>query len=151
MKTKIILTIVLTTTLLISCKPDNTIQTSAPVNFSGAVISYIDTNQFDQQVDQTMQQDEPEIEIETLSPFSSNNIPDRLNNWLSAITDTGGTIQDEPAEGERALGEKLKLIFKTIFNSGKYKSAEKYNAKLIYRRNESGAAMIEKVLLIKRE
>jgi hypothetical protein len=44
-----------------------------------------------------MQQDEQEIEIETLSPFSSNNIPERLNNWLSMITQNGGKVKTEPA------------------------------------------------------
>ncbi|WP_171900779.1 hypothetical protein [Candidatus Marithrix sp. Canyon 246] len=51
--------------------------------------------------------------------------------------------------GERVL-RTLKLIFNTILNSGKYEPAAKYDAKLIYRSNESGAAMIEKVMLIKR-
>jgi len=112
-------------------------------------LKYIDTNQFDQQLSQSMQQDEQEIEIETLSPFSSNNIPERLNNWLSMITQNGGKVKTEPAEGERVLGT-IKLIFNSIYNLGKYKPAAKYDAKLIYRRNESGEAMIEKVIFTNR-
>lgn len=126
---------------LTACQPK-------PTKPPSSYFKYIDTNQFDQQLSQSMQQNEREIEIETLSPFSSNNIPERLNNWLSVITDNGGKVKTEPAEGERVLGT-IKLIFNSIYNLGKYEPAAKYDAKLIYRRNESGAAMIEKVIFIK--
>jgi len=137
---------ILTTLLIIlltACQPPK------PRTAPSSYLKYIDTNQFDQQLSQSMQQDQREIEIETLSPFSSNNIPSRLNNWLSMISENGGTIKTEPAEGERILGT-LKLIFNSIYNQGKYKPAAKYDAKLIYRRNESGEAMIEKVIFTNR-
>ncbi len=136
---------ILTTTLIILLTACQSNPTKSPSSY----LKYIDTNQFDQQLSQSMQQDEPEIEIETLSPFSSNNIPERLNNWLSMITQNGGKVKTEPAEGERVLGT-IKLIFNSIYNLGKYEPAAKYDAKLIYRRNESGAAMIEKVIFINR-
>ncbi|WP_171899636.1 hypothetical protein [Candidatus Marithrix sp. Canyon 246] len=46
--------------------------------------------------------------------------------------------------------ESLKIIFDSIYNQGKYEPAAKYDAELIYRRNESGEAMIEKVIFTNR-
>ncbi len=129
--------------ILTACEPK---PTEAPSSY----LKYIDTNQFDQKLSQSMQQNEREIEIAALSPFSTNNIPERLNNWLSVISDNGGKIKTEPAEGERALGKALKLIFDSFLYQGKYQPAAKYDAKLIYRRNESGEAMIEKVIFTNR-
>jgi len=136
------LTLSLSLLILTACEPK---PTEAPSSY----LKYIDTNQFDQKLSQSMQQNEREIEIAALSPFSTNNIPERLNNWLSVISDNGGKVKTEPAEGERILGT-LKIIFDSIYNQGKYKSAAKYDAKLIYRRNESGEAMIEKVIFTNR-
>jgi hypothetical protein len=123
---------------------------SQPVKRSSTYLKYINANSFDQQLSQTMEQGEPEIEIDILSPFSSNNIPSRLDNWLSAISQNGGKVKPKPAEGERDIIKSLQIILTNIFTE-KYAPAANYNiAELIYRRNQNGEAMIEKIILKKR-
>ncbi|KHD06256.1 hypothetical protein PN36_34185 [Candidatus Thiomargarita nelsonii] len=114
-------------------------------------LKYINANSFDQRLSVAMEQETPEIEIGILSPFSSNNIPERLDNWLSAINENGGKVKPKPADGERII-ESLKIILGNIYQDfTRYAPAKNYSvAELIYRRNESGEAMIEKIILKKR-
>lgn len=124
---------------------------SQPINRSSTYLTYMDSNSFDDQLSRTMEQGEPEIEIDILSPFSSNNIPDKLDNWLSAISENGGEVKPKPAEGERII-KSLKIMLTSIYQGfTQYAPATNYRvAELIYKRNESGDAMIEKIILKKR-
>jgi hypothetical protein len=137
-----ILTTLIILLLLTACQ-------SQPTKRSSTYLKYINANSFDQQLSQTMEQGKPEIEIDIVSPFSTNNIPDRLDNWLSAISENGGKVKTKPAEGERII-DSLKIFLTKIFTE-KYAPAANYGvAELIYRRNQNGEAMIEKVILKKR-
>ncbi|MEN8220757.1 MAG: hypothetical protein ABFS56_31275 [Pseudomonadota bacterium] len=130
--------------LLTACGPTKTEPASS-------YLKYINTKSFDQRLSLAMEQEVPEIEIDILSPFSSNNVPERLDNWLSAISENGGEIKPKPAEGERII-ESLKVILGNVYQEfTRYAPAKNYSvAELIYRRNESGEAMIEKIILKKR-
>ncbi|OAD20555.1 hypothetical protein THIOM_003736, partial [Candidatus Thiomargarita nelsonii] len=81
----------------------------------------------------------------------SNNVPERLDNWLSAISENGGKVKPKPAEGERII-KSLKIILGNVYQEfTRYAPAKNYSvAELIYRRNESGEAMIEKIIFKKR-
>jgi hypothetical protein len=98
-----------------------------------------------------MEQEVPEIEIDILTPFSSNNVPKRLDGWLSAISENGGEVKTKPADGEKII-KSLKIILGNIYQEfTRYAPAKNYSvAELIYRRDESGEAMIEKIIFKKR-
>ncbi len=117
---------------------------------ASSYLKYINANSFDQRLSVAMEQEAPEIEIDILSPFSSNNIPERVDGWLNAISENGGEVKPKPAEGERII-ESLKIVLGNIYQEfTRYAPAKNYSAELIYRRNENGEAMIEKIILKKR-
>ena len=136
--------------ILLGCIPGNSNPTGpirAPVNHTA--LEYIDSTVFDKSLSNAMNQTDAKIEVSVLTPFSSNNVPDRLDEWLTVIKENGGKVNIEPAEGERnVVGIALALysVYQLIEKQLRYLPAKNYHATLLYRRNANGEAMIEKIV-----
>jgi len=110
---------------------------------------YLDSGSFDNTLSTNMSGEHAKIEVAFPTPFSSSNIPSRVDAWLTTIQKTGGEVKTEAAQGERDLGSviiSLYGIYQQIQKARRYLPAHNYNAKLLYRQNESGEAMIEKIV-----
>jgi len=55
-------------------------------------MEFIDSGNFDRQLSEAMKNQHYEIEVAVLTPFSTNNIPRKLDTWLTAIGSFEGLI-----------------------------------------------------------
>ena len=116
-----------------------------------SALKYINSAAFDESLSNAMKQHNTPIEVSVLVPFSSNNIPERLDSWLTTVTENGGEMKTEPASGEdeknvAALVLSLYSIYRLIKAQVRYVPAENYHATLLYRRTENGDALIETIV-----
>ncbi|MEN8215464.1 MAG: caspase family protein [Pseudomonadota bacterium] len=113
-------------------------------------LEYLDSDYFEKQLSTAMSQKPPKIEVTVLSPFSTNDIPDRLDAWLTMIGETGGQVKAAPIDSRKNMVVSLLLTLHSVYQKlkkqFKYDSARHYNAQLLYRRNKSGDALIEKII-----
>jgi len=120
---------------------------SSSVNHTN--LEYFDSTVFDESLSNAMKQTDDQIEVSVLTPFSSNNVPEHLDMWLTVIKENGGNVNMEPAETERnviAIALTLYSVYQLVKKTVRYFPAKHYNATLLYRRTESGEALIEKVV-----
>jgi hypothetical protein len=140
--------------ILVGCIPGNSNQKNPTSGlfkplFNHTALEYIDSTAFDESLSNAMNQAEAKIEVSVLTPFSSNNIPERLDTWLTVIKENGGEVNTEPAENERSIiGIALALFsaYQLVKEQLRYLPAKNYHATLLYRRAESGDALIEKIV-----
>ena len=95
----------------------------------------------------------PEVEVTVLNPFPVDNIPQRLDAWLTVIENNDGEITMAPIDGVKAVDVLLELavalysIYKNLIKKLQYLPAKPYNATLLYRQQyKGGGAMIEKFI-----
>jgi len=117
-------------------------------------LEYLDSGYFENKLSTAMSQELAEIEVRFLSPISTNDIPDRLDAWLTVIGETGGQVQTTSLDGSRNMISDLMLTLYSVYQELKkqhrYEPAQYYNARLLYRRNKSGKAIIEKAVFTHR-
>jgi hypothetical protein len=117
-------------------------------------LEYLDSDYFEKQLSTAMSQKQPKIEVTVLSPFSTNDIPDRLDAWLTMIGETGGKIKTVPIDSRKNMLVSLLLTLHSVYQKLKkqfrYNPARHYNAQLLYWRNKSGDALIEKIIFTHR-
>ena len=124
-------------------------------NHNSTTQKYFDSAIFDSTLSENMDRGSSKIEITISTPFSRNNIPDRLDAWLTFIENSSGKIIEEPAEGERDI---IMLILPgckpykkiQIQKVAMYFPAQNYNATLLIKKDESGEAMISKIVFTHR-
>ncbi len=138
--------------ILLGCIPGNSNPNppsrllNAPINHTA--LNYIDSTAFDESLSNAMNQTD-QIEVSVLTPFSSNNVPEHLDAWLTVIKENGGEVNIEPAANERnVVGIALALysVYQMVKTQLRYLPARNYNATLLYRRNTNGEAMVETVV-----
>jgi hypothetical protein len=130
----------------------NELQLKAPTTES-STLEYFDSKAFENTLSTNMKGKHAQIEVVFLTPFSSTNVPSRMDSWLTAIGNTGGEVKMEPAEGERdiiGLIVSLYAVYQEVQNILRYLPARHYNAKLLYRQDESGEAMIKQIVFTRR-
>ncbi len=151
---KLINNAVLFTTLLIllGCVPgtSSNVQTR---HRSTSTLEYFNSATFDESLSNAMKQENGKIEVSVLTPFSPNNVPERLDTWFTVIREKGGKVEVKPIDGERIVAEEvaslilfLYSVYQLVETQLRYLPAENYNATLLYRRDESGEALVEKIV-----
>ena len=117
-------------------------------------VTFLDTNSFDDELSGTMLAKTQAITVTTLASVSINEIPQRLNKWLSAVTAQHGHIYIEPKTTGVSSDWALDLLPK-IYNkihdlfadNISYTSASNYNATIFYNLK---SGMIKKVVFSKK-
>jgi len=118
---------------------------------------YLNSESFDNQISGAMNRADADIQVTFLNPFFPDNPPERIDAWLTEIKGTGGQIKTVPAEGERdiiSLVIALYSVYETIKphleDYFTYSPAKNYNATLLYRHNNDGETIIEKMVFTHR-
>jgi len=118
-------------------------------------LEFLDYDYFEEKLSTAMSQGLGKIEVTVLSPFSTNDIPDRLDAWFRVIGETGGQVKTAPIDSSRNIIVSLVLTLHSIYqklkNQFRYNPAQYYNVLLLYRRNKRGEALIEKIIFTHRK
>ncbi len=113
-------------------------------------IVFTDTDVFDNNLSESMSVNSDTITVTMLAPVSINQMPNRLNKWLSAVNSRGGQVEFYPKIESKSpiwlLGF-LPMAYRFLRNELLYGSASDYNAKIFYK-PESGT--VEKVVFVKK-
>lgn len=110
---------------------------------SNGELSFFDSITFDNQLSSSMASKLPVITVKVIAPFTTNNIPERLDKWLASVRKYGGQVELKPDPdypASRSLGFIFDLL-KRVYDYTKemliYKKAENYDATVFYK-PESG-------------
>lgn len=106
--------------------------TSVPIDFFDAEV-------FDLKLGMALLSGQPTVEVKIIAPFTVNQIPKRLDVWVSAIHSTGGSVLTKPdpefVKDRGFISEIFDLVvqaYKEIKDLAVYAAAANYNLTLFY-------------------
>lgn len=126
-------------------------------------MEFIDISKFDRDLSTSLSDKHDSVEVAFYDKVSPNNVPDRLQKWLSSVEKTGGKVEVRRPEGEFASKDPLALLSLagTLFSTLKtlatkpfeqdYETTKGRNAIIQLERNKSGEAVISKITFVKPE
>jgi len=126
-------------------------------------MEFIDISKFDRDLSTSLSDKYESVEVAFYDKVSPNNVPDRLQKWLSSIEKTGGKVEVRRPEGEFASKDPFALLslagslFSTLKSLAAktfdqdYETAKGRNAIIQLERNKSGEAVISKITFVKPE
>ncbi|MGE3538273.1 MAG: hypothetical protein AB7N91_12685 [Candidatus Tectimicrobiota bacterium] len=121
----------------------------------GPSLAFFDTSRFDKQLSSTMSRAPAAVVVTLEAQASVNNIPERLNKWLSAVEKNDGSVELQPDPDYPVLTQRgaigvvsvllgaFAVIYEAIENKILYGPAKGYNATVYYAR---GSGMMTKVV-----
>jgi len=113
-------------------------------------LEFMDTSAFDKQLSTAMTNKHYEIQVSMLTPFSTNDVPKKLDTWLTVISNFGGEVKTESTDDAKGLLVPIVLTLVSLYqeyrNQQKYEPAQHYNATVFYKHNVQGVAIVEKIV-----
>lgn len=120
--------------LLLSCAPQN------PVAGVEALkeVNFLDSSSFDRKLSASLSANQPQVDVVFPATITLNNIPERMDKWLSKVEKFGGKveIQAEPELGRELFSTIFSLFVKAyevIEETVIYSPAKKYNVMVYYK------------------
>lgn len=114
------------------------------------IIDLMDSEVFDYKLGYSLIRNLERVEIKIISPFNANNIPERIEKWLSAIDESGGTVtmvKDPRYIKQRGIiSEAIDLAivaYDAIKKNVLYAATDDYNAEVFYNINTGDITKIE--------
>lgn len=129
---------------------------------SSPQMSFIDIAKFDRDMTASLSDKYDSIQVDFYNKVNPNSLPDRLQNWLSAVEKNGGKVEIKRPEGELASKDPFSLISlaSTLYSNLKakanaafeknYDSAKGRNAVIQLERNKDGDVVVSKISFIKK-
>ena len=117
-------------------------------------IAFIDLKTFDKKLSKAMKTDQEKIEVDLISQFTTNEIPERLGKWFSVVDKYEGKVQvqslDPQTRGFPGIGLGVSLVvsaYKAIRGKILYGPAKSYDATLLYHPSNG---VVEKIVFTRR-
>lgn len=129
-----LLAVVCLTCLLLACAGQNATPGATPQK----EVQFLDTSGFDRKLSASLAGTEPEVNVVFPANITLNNIPERMDKWLSKVEKYGGRveIQAEPEAGRSIITEIFGLFVKAyeaIEEVFIYSPAKNYNVMIHYK------------------
>lgn len=147
---------------LAACASNVSLSSAVETTSTGAKLSFIDISKFDRDLSGSLQDKTASVEVAFYDKVSPNNVPDRLQKWISVVEADGGKVLVEPPQNELVARNPLAAIslvgtlFSSIkgfakFNSERtYESAKGRDAVISLERNSKGEVVITAIKFVKR-
>ena len=148
--------------VLAACATNVPLTSSVESTVTGARLSYLDIAKFDRDLSGALKDKNASVEVAFFDKVSPNNVPDRLQKWISVIDSSGGKVLVEPPPNEfvsRSPMAALSLVgtlistIKTFakFNSERiYETAKGRDAVISLERNSTGQVVIKTIKFVNR-
>jgi hypothetical protein len=145
-----------------SCASNVPLSAAAESTANDAKLSFLDISKFDRDLSGSLQDKNKTVEVAFYDKVSPNNVPDRLQKWISVVEADGGKVSVEPPPNELVSRNPLAALslvgtlFTTIkgfakFNSERiYESAKGRDAVISLQRSSTGEVLISTIKFIKR-
>jgi hypothetical protein len=136
-------------------------QANATAATASPAIPFLDLPRFDKELAQALNADQSEVAVRFYGKITPNEVPVRLQKWLTAIEQSGGRLDVTPPPGDVAPRNPLLLLglvsglwsaLKTwgeIKESQVLQAATGHQARLVLNKTESGEVFIERVVFEK--
>ena len=133
-----------------SSTPNTPAKTNSVEEIQG--IQFLNSDIFDRQLSRALSSKEPTVKVTFPIAFTTNEIPERIDKWLVAVEDYGGTIDVQPEQIERGLLDNLvasfiKGVYEKIKEKLMYIPAKNYNATVYY---EPRTGNVTRVMFLKK-
>jgi len=147
---------------LASCASNVPLSSAVESTPTGARLSFLDISKFDRDLSGSLQDKNASVEVAFYDRVSPNNVPDRLQKWISVVEADGGKVLVEPPPNElvaRSPFAAVSLIGTLItsikgfaqFNSEKiYESAKGRDAVISLERNSKGEVVVSSIKFVRR-
>ncbi len=147
---------------LAACASNVPLSSAVESTPTGAKLSFLDISKFDRDLSGSLQDKNASVEVAFYDKVSPNNVPDRLQKWISVVEADGGKVLVEPPPNElvsRSPFAALSLIGTLVtsikgfakFNSERiYDPAKGRDAIISLERNSKGEVVITTIKFVKR-
>ena len=147
---------------LAACASNVPLSSAVESTATGAKLSFLDISKFDRDLSGSLQDKNASVEVAFYDKVSPNNVPDRLQKWISVVEANGGKVLVEPPPNElvaRSPLAALSLIGTLVtsikgfakFNSERiYEAAKGRDAVISLERNSKGEVLITTIKFVKR-
>jgi hypothetical protein len=148
---------------LASCAANVPLTSAVEITAAGAKLNFLDISKFDRDLSGSLQDKNASVEVAFYDKVSPNNVPDRLQKWISVVEVGGGKVLVEPPPNElisRSPYAALSLIGTLItsikgfaqFNSEKiYESAKGRDAVITLERGSNGDVTVKAIKFVMRK
>jgi len=145
-----------------ACAPTVPLSSALEVTPVGSKLSFLDIPKFDRDLSTSLQTKSTSVEVAFYDKVSPNNVPDRLQKWISVVEADGGKVLVEPPPNElvsRSPFAAMSLIGTLVssikgfaqFNSEKiYESAKGRDAVISLERNSKGEVLVNSIKFVNR-
>lgn len=149
--------------VLSACAANVPLTSSVDRTVTGARLSFVDIAKFDRDLSGALKEKSASVEVAFFDKVSPNNVPERLQKWISVIDSSGGKVLVEPPPNElvsRSPMAALSLVGTMISTA---KSLAKFNSERIYdtakgrdavislERNSNGQVVIKNIKFLNRK
>ena len=147
---------------LASCASKVPLSSEVETTPTGTKLSFLDISKFDRDLSGSLQNKNTSVEVAFYDKVSPNNLPDRLQKWISVVEADGGKVLVEPPPNELVTRNPLAALsligtlvtsIKTFakFNSERiYEAAKGRDAVIALERNSQGEVVITAIKFVKR-
>ena len=148
---------------LAACASNVPLSSAVETTPTGARLSFLDISKFDRDLSGSLQDKNASVEVAFYDKVSPNNVPDRLQKWISVVEVNGGKVLVEPPPNElvsRSPLAALSLIGTLItsikglaqFNSERiYESAKGRDAVITLERGSNGDVPVKAIKFVMRK
>ena len=149
--------------VLASCASNVPLSSAVEATPMGAKLSFLDISKFDRDLAGSLQEKNTSVEVAFFEKVSPNNVPERLQKWISVVEADGGKVLVEPPPNElvsRSPFAALSIVGSLItaikslahFNTEKiYDAANGRDAVISLQRNHKGEVVVNTIKFVKRK
>ena len=123
---------VLFSLVLASCAATVPISSAVENTPTGAKISFLDIPKFDRDLSVSLQEKNKTVEVAFYDKVSPNNVPDRLQKWISVVEADGGKVLVEPPPNELVSRSPMAAISLVGTLISSIKGFSKFNSDRVY-------------------
>ena len=125
-------------------------------------LRFVDLQKFDKELHSSLSQPLPQVEVAFYNEVTPNQIPDRLQNWMAAVENGGGTVKVIPPPSDIKPKDPFLLLSlaSTLWSASKtakeistgslFKSAQKYDAQILLKTDSKGVSVVDKIIFVQR-
>jgi len=132
-------------------------EVSRPVDSISPRLFFLDIPKFDSDLNAVLSRKSEAVDVNFYDPVSPNNEPERLQKWISAVEQAGGTVKVEPPPNDAVPKNPLVLLslFAGLWSGLKalneikkeraYLAAANRNVAIVLDRDSSGQVVVKQI------
>lgn len=128
-----------------------------------AELQFVDLPGFDKALADSLAAPLPRVQVGFYDRVAPSALPERLQNWLAAVENAGGTVKVTPPKSEVTSRNPLLILsaLSSLWTASKiaremaarqqFKTARSYDAELQLKAGDNGQTVVDKVVFVQRQ